>query len=108
MKLNSKNTSIFNWTIFTYLLLILLLLIQGEITFGYGLGDFAYLFGTGIITLIYLAILILSNRGRNTGNKKRLNIIMGLIFLTIVIYLTYGFTIGRGIEYRWNGNVFIN
>ena len=105
MKLNSKNTSLFNWTIFTYLLLILLLLIQGKITFGYGLGDFAYLFGTGIITLIYLVILILSNRG---GNKKRLNIIMGLIFLTIVIYLTYGFTIGRGIEYRWNGNIFIN
>ena len=105
MKLNSKNTSIFNWTIFTYLLLILLLLIQGEITFGYGVGDFAYLFGIGIITLIYLVILILSNR---RGNKKRLNIIMGLIFLTIVIYLTYGFTIGRGIEYRWNGNIFIN
>ena len=108
MKLNSKNTSIFNWTIFTYLILILLLLIQGKITFGYGLGDLAYLFGTGIITLIYLAILILNNRGKNTGNKKRLNIIMGLIFLTIVIYLTYGFTIGRGIEYRWNGNIFIN
>ena len=109
MKIRLDNISIiFNWAVFFYSALILLLMLMGKITFGYGLGDLAYFFGISIMTLIYLVSIILFNRKKYKENKTKINFIMGLIFLTLLIFLTYSFTVGRGLEYRWNGSVFTN
>ena len=109
MKIRIKNiATTFNWIVFFYSSFILLLMILGKITFGYGLGDLAYFFGISIMTLIYLVLIIIFNREKYKENKTKINFIIGVIFLTLSVFLTYSFTIGRGVEYSWDGNVFTN
>ncbi len=101
-----KFSKIFNWAVCIYLLLVAILNFCGKITFGFGLGDIYYL---GWLIFICLLSLLLNIKFRvekhdNTGHFVKL--LFGIIFLAIAIYFTEKFTINRGIEYPWNGNIF--
>jgi hypothetical protein len=50
-------------------------------------------------------ILIVQN---NAGEKLKhiLLLVLGMIFITIDLYLIWSFSLGRGSEYRWNGYIF--
>lgn len=86
-------------------LLIVVLAFSGSIRFGNGLGDILYV---GIAALAFLILLIftlsfhLSRKASSADYTKLL-----LIFSTVLIYLIYRFTIGRGPEFSWNGQIFL-
>ncbi len=94
--------------IFTILFLIIeiILLLNGVLTFGYGLGDLFYLFvDIFFIVILIVCLLIIIIK------KIQLKTITRLIFYSIIFlflaYNIYSFTIGRGVESPWNGKVFI-
>ena len=93
-----------NGILLTYFFLIILLNLVGKISYGHGLGDLFYLIGAILVTTIQLVMTIILNRQKRDG---KIFLITSAFFLFIAIYLTYKFTLGRGIEHSWNGNIFI-
>ena len=100
-----KIAKIYNWTIFFYLTAVTILTYQGNIYFGYGLGDLFYLYLTGLLATVQLVILLISTRQKF---RKTTLFLWGTIFLLTAIYITWQFTTGRGSEFPWNGNIFYN
>ena len=84
-------------------LLILIGLLMGSLSFGFGLGDILYSCEVLILVIIDIFILIKVLIKRNHKNQ-----IVGLvIYLLVTIYILMQITILRGIENPWKGNVFI-
>lgn len=83
--------------------LILLLIFQGKVTFGHGLGDLFYVMFLVIVAFLYI-IIIYKNL------KKKINplLIYSIAPIIIIILFTLKMTIYRGIEYPWNGKIFFN
>lgn len=97
---------IFSWTLIIYQIIILFLSLSGSVTFGSGLGDL------GIILVYSIIILILSIFNRIALKKEKQNgsrilpfISIGFCFIA-ALTLTLYFTIWRGSEYPWNGELF--
>ncbi len=100
-----KITKIYNWTIFFYLTFVTILTYQGKIYFGHGLGDLLYLYLTGFLATTQLIILLISTR----QNFRTITLLLwGTFFLLTAIYITWQFTLGRGSEFPWNGNIFFS
>lgn len=73
-----------------------------HISFGWGLGDTLwYLLMYGL----FIMHLIISVKSRSNKELKR-HIFLTIIFLTTTIYICLKATIWRGVEYRWNGELF--
>jgi hypothetical protein len=99
-----KYARILNGIVLTYFTTLLLLELVGHITFGHGLGDLYYLiFVASAVAAHSITTLIL--------HRQRLSehwfMVTAVVFLLLVIFVTYKFTLGRGPEYKWDGNVFI-
>ena len=93
----------FNYVVLTYLVLVILLTLAGKITFGHGLGDLLVLIYITATTLVQ-GILTLVFTRRKLNDKFYL--LTAIIFLVIATYVTWRFTLGRGVEHSWDGYVF--
>ncbi len=101
-----KTGLIYNWIIFVYLLIVALLTLNGNIAYGNGLGDFAYLIANGILACTQLAVIIVLIRKQQGNDKPTVFYFCGTIFILAAVFLSWKFTLGRGPEYSWNGNIF--
>jgi hypothetical protein len=75
------------------------------LTFGHGLGDLFYVY-LQIVWIIILSIIltVIRKRGKEVGII--LTAFIMVILFSSIIYITYEFTINRGVEYPWNGRIF--
>lgn len=85
---------------------ILLLMTNGKITFGYGLGDllFYYLIILWLAILLITYLIIMLKNKRISKFKSRF-ITFVLIFISLITI--NGFTFNRASEYPWNGRIFM-
>jgi tetratricopeptide (TPR) repeat protein len=89
-----------------YQIVIPLLVLGGSITFGHGLGDLGMII---IFCVVLIGVIILYIWTYKTKNEVIRNFGTWILFasnLSIVFYLTASFTIWRGGEYGWNGDIF--
>ena len=91
-----------NTVVLSYLLLVNLLgLTYGQISFGWGLGDgFAYLLLWGVT--LFHALLTAVHWKKKDGRW----IFLSLVFLGFALWFSLRATIWRGAEYAWNGHLF--
>ncbi len=95
-----------NWIVFAYLLGISIVPWTGKLRYGASLGDVVFIFFTAGFALTHLFILIIFIHARREPAGKGTAFWIGIIFLLIAVAFTYKFTIGRGVESPWDGNVF--
>ena len=84
--------------------LLMFFVLDGRIYFGHGLGDVFYLILLGVLVILQLLLSIW------TVIKGKINYakVIGISYLVIYSLFFYKMTLGRGPEYKWNGEVFIN
>ncbi len=89
-----------------YLVLVVLLSLNSIISFGHGLGDIAYYFLIAIWLMVSVVFYALF---RNKWLRyHRISILAWATVLVLFnLYIAYSFTIGRGGERAWDGNIFI-
>jgi len=97
---------VFNWIVFFLYVILIVLIVQGKIKFGHGLGDLFYLIFISLTGLIQLIINLTIANPKKNGFKKK-NFIIGIVFMIILILFGMKFTVGRGPEMKWNGKVFV-
>jgi hypothetical protein len=95
-----------SWAFVIYQFIVMLLSLNGSITFGDGLGDL----GTLLVYFIILIILSVSissvGKIKNIKRQKFISyFILGLCFIS-ALTITFYFTIWRGSEHPWDGKVF--
>jgi hypothetical protein len=72
-----------------------------HISFGMGLGDiFAY--GLMFILVLIHSIILLTNWRKSNSTQMAMTVFFALAWT----FILFKATIGRGPEYRWNGNIF--
>ena len=49
----------YNWTIFSYLVLVTILALTGKLAFGHGLGDLFYLIASGLLAVSQLITTVI-------------------------------------------------
>lgn len=95
-----------SWFLSLLMLAIIVLCLNGKIAFGNGLGDIVFVLGIIACLLISVGInLYFIINKTKVKNSKLLNFSL-YFFSLILIYYFYAFTIGRGMEYQWDGNIF--
>ena len=72
-----------------------------HIAFGWGLGDLLWY---GIMYILFITQLILTIRKLKQNSQGYLPLV--LIFTITTIFICLRATIWRGVEYRWNGELF--
>lgn len=97
---------IINWAVFAYLILISVLTLTSKITYGHGLGDLIFLILSSAFAIIHLLILVIFIHARQGPVETGIGFLIAILFLLVAIAFTYKFTLGRGPENRWRGNVF--
>lgn len=101
-----KIIKIIYWLIFAYLLLVTFLSFNSNLVYGNGIGDIVSLFELIIIVIIQFSLVFIPGfKKQNPPSNKKI-MIFGILFLTFALYITYSFSIGRGGEYPWKGNLF--
>ncbi|RYE57830.1 MAG: hypothetical protein EOP48_04930 [Sphingobacteriales bacterium] len=83
-------------------LLLSMLAIAGKVVFGYGLGDIIYCIFLWMTTIAFAITYFHFSRKKTI----KTHLITTIIFAFILLFLIYSMTWGRGVEYRWNGNLF--
>ena len=96
----------FNWTVFLLYVALSVLILNGKVTFGHGLGDLFYLIIVALAGLIQLIINLTFAHPKKEEFKKK-NATVGVVFLIILFLFGLKFTFGRGPEMKWNGKVFV-
>ena len=74
-----------------------------SIVYGRGLGDAFYVavsLGMFILFAVSTVLKIVKE------NAKAKAIVVFLLY-SVLVFLFYSFTVGRGVEYRWNGEVLV-
>lgn len=108
IKMNRLNRigKIVNWIVFAYLLGISVLPWMGGLTYGEGMGDVIFIILSSGFTITHLLILVIFIYARREPVEKEMALVIGILFLLLAFAFTYKFTIGRGVESPWDGNVF--
>jgi uncharacterized membrane protein YkvI len=101
-----KVVRIINWIIFFYLIGITLLVILGALSYGRGLEDLFYILGTFASALVHLMILLSYIYQKDKSTERDTALLISILFLLVSVSFTYQFTLGRGPEWKWDGNVF--
>jgi hypothetical protein len=91
-----------NRIILILLLILSLCTIPGKLVFGHGLGDIVYYIFLWLVTICCFIFYLRNSR----KDSKQGFVVSACIFAFLLIFILYSMTIGRGGEYRWNGNVF--
>ena len=84
--------------------LLIILMLSGKVTFGYGLGDL-YPFGVSIIFYVINCTYYFCNH-KYFDEHINLAVLNLLLLLGTIVYILLNVTIYRGVEYPWNGNLF--
>ena len=90
-----KVARLLNWILFLYLLIIAILLLNGNVTFGYGLGDILYLFALGIAVLLYLTLILFFKQKRFADYRLLIDLVLSIIYLVLAILVTYKITVWK-------------
>jgi hypothetical protein len=101
-----KIAVIYNWIILAYLSLVTILTLNGNIAFGNGLGDLVYLIACGLLVFIQLIVVAIIIRQQKGLYNPTPFYWWGSGFLLAALFLSWKFTLGRGSEYSWDGNIF--
>jgi hypothetical protein len=103
-----KIAIIYNWIILAYLILVTFFSFNGNLAYGTGLGDLRFLILSALsaVSQFVIILIILSNQKGEFKAKPFYQ--CGIIYLFICLILTLSFTLGRGAEYKWNGNIFLH
>ena len=88
-----------------YFLIASALTFRGDLAFGHGLGDAFFATLLLILTLITHGLTRFF-RKRNNPSSLMVTVVATLLVL-LALYFTYSFTLGRGAEKPWNGNIFV-
>ncbi|MBL4703734.1 MAG: hypothetical protein JKY54_04385 [Flavobacteriales bacterium] len=102
-----KTVAIIRWIVLAYLLIIFILQLQENIAYGSGLGDIIYLGLNPIMAVTLLILNIIFMKVKFFELRPSISVFITLLFLAYSIYMTYLFTIGRGPEHAWDGNIFV-
>ncbi|MDR2204751.1 MAG: hypothetical protein LBE36_01130 [Flavobacteriaceae bacterium] len=97
----TKIWKILNLIILGLLILICILGIFYNITFGHGMGDIFDYFILCAGTIIHLILTLVA---RKKGKSWHMTLTM--LFLIFIILISLNATIWRGNEYPWNGSIF--
>jgi len=89
-----------------YQIVIPLLVLGGGITFGHGLGDLGMLIIFCVVLIGIIILYVWPYKTKKEIIRKFGTWIFFAFNLFIVFYLTASFTIWRGGEYSWNGDIF--
>jgi hypothetical protein len=89
-----------NWILLIFFVLLSILGLAGKLAFGHGLGDLVYYIIVWVTSLAFIAIFIFKK-----AMPVPVLLFITIVFVSILLYLIYMMTLGRGAEYRWNGNV---
>jgi len=101
-----KSLRIIILSLIIYQIIILLLVLSGNISFGHGLGDLGMIIISGIALIIIIAFYLWTYKTKNkTVSNFGTWILFGFCFF-MTFYLTASFTLWRGSEYSWNGEIF--
>jgi tetratricopeptide (TPR) repeat protein len=88
-----------------FFLTVIFLMLGGQLTFGYGLGDLFPLY----IQIAWLIVLIISLtviiKKKSEFNNIASGIFSAILLLSVFLSIK-GFTVDRGSEYPWNGRIF--
>lgn len=76
------------------------------INYGLGLGDLGMTAGIAICSLISLVSNLYYTAQRKKARRHQLLPRLSLIYTLVILYYCYSFTVGRGMEFPWNGNIF--
>jgi hypothetical protein len=96
----------YSWFLSLLIVLITTLSLTEKIGFGNGLGDIIFIMGIIGCLIASLSINVYFTKYKTkTKGSKVLNLTTWFLTL-IIIYYIYSFTIGRGMEYQWNGEIF--
>jgi hypothetical protein len=99
MKWHYLNIAFAVYLLFTILVVILNLL--GYITFGYGLGDLFYLIFICLLCVIITTLKLLSAKFDIS------KMVILFMILAVLVFVSLKLTLLRGVEYSWNGRVFL-
>lgn len=94
-----KTVTMYNAMLAVFFLAISYLHINSKIDYGVGLGGLFYLY-LSVLGLILLLPFIFIKK------LRKLSALTSILFSSLILYLIYSFTIGRGLENPWNGIVF--
>jgi hypothetical protein len=103
--LNPANVKTLIWTnriLFGFFLILCLLAVAGKLAFGHGLGDFIYCIFLWLVTIAFAVLLFVFRKNKSSKGRATVTV----VFACVLLFLFYSMTIGRGAEYRWNGNIF--
>jgi len=90
-----------------FLMIVIILILVGKLTFGYGLGDIFYLIILVFVTLVISITFFLTMKFDFNKNKILSGFIAILLILVIYIYARL-LTVDRGAEYKWDGHIFLS
>ncbi|MEZ4949248.1 MAG: hypothetical protein R2769_00260 [Saprospiraceae bacterium] len=90
-----------------YSVLVLVGVLLGNLSFGYGLGDIYLLVGVLIIIVIILLGRFFYKK-ISERKKSSYSIFFSVLIMFFMVYSFLRLTIYRGSENPWNGNVLIN
>jgi hypothetical protein len=98
----------YNWTIWSYLIILTFFSFNGNLVYGLGSGDIVYIGACALAVFSQLGLsLFIYHKKKRKLNTTALYF-WGTAFLLVAFCLTWKCTIGRGSEYHWNGNIFFS
>lgn len=100
-----------NWTVLVYLAGITILGWNGKIAYGHGMGDVVYVklsLAFAILHLIAIVLVVLRKQRAGENDAAWVTAwVVAMLYLAIAAAFTHKFTLGRGPERTWDGNVFV-
>lgn len=103
-----KFAILYNWLVFLYQAAFILLFLNDKLRFGHGLGDLYFLIAAAVVLLIHFLITLSCYRRQQKDGSVWSFFIYGSLFLLVAMLFTYKFTVGRGPEFSWNGQVLVD
>jgi nitrate/nitrite transporter NarK len=85
-----------------FFLSLSLLAVAGKLSFGHGLADFIYCVFLWLVTIAFAVLFLVLRKKNSSKASVAVTIVSACVFLFLINLMT----IGRGAEYRWNGNIF--
>ncbi|PUZ24222.1 hypothetical protein GA0116948_107198 [Chitinophaga costaii] len=90
--------SVLFWVFIFYILLIIVSNLVGLVTFGRGLGDIYFLIWIIVSVILSICLKFFVNK------FDAFVVVVGML---LSIFITLEISIWRGIEYKWNGHIFL-
>jgi len=104
--MNLKSINILLGLEIVYLFLTFLWINDGTIDYGIGLGGLLFYYLSIGACVLFMIPVMLINLMKNKKRAKITGRITLVITTLVCLFITYSFTIGRGFECPWNGQIF--